>query len=147
MRARDNLKRQFNQSKCPVLFKKYQALRNAINIACRKNKQRHFHDLFNKSNESKDLWFAYKQLTSTNYKSTKIDQLQVDDELTNCPKKICKAIAESVIIKPETLDNLDIPQLPSSEEITPIFPLEVNKTIRKMKPKKSLAYLTSPPAL
>lgn len=106
-------------------------------ITCRKNKQKHFHDLFNKSNESKDLWFAYKQLTSANYKSTKIDQLLVNDELTNCPKKISQAIAESVIIIPETLDNLEIPRLSSSEVITPIFPLEVNRTIRRMKPKKS----------
>jgi hypothetical protein len=141
MRLRDQIKRQHNISKCPILYKKYQSLRNQINIACRKQKQKHFHNLFNKSNDSKDLWLAYKQLTASQHKSTTITEILYNDTLTKCPTQISQAIASSVIIKPEniTLDTGQTTQTdtPPPNGTEPISPYEVSKCIRKMKPKKS----------
>jgi hypothetical protein len=141
MRVRDHIKKQFKISKCPILYKKYQTLRNQINIACRKLKQQHFQTLFNKSNDSQHLWKTYKQLTSSTFKSTKIDEILFQGNLTKIPSEISHAIADAVVIKPEnqtpleedtnnTLTNTP-PQLES------IHTHEIEKTIRSLKPKKS----------
>jgi hypothetical protein len=96
---RDACLQQARLLKSESLFKTFRQLRNAANIATKKQKVEYFENKFKSSSQSKDVWKIFNELTGKRVTQRKIiDTLTINGELNHETDKISEELGKKFVV-------------------------------------------------